>query len=372
MQAPEQQNNQAVENSDFSGTYSPEDNKLRLYAACRLDEDLYQEVKKAGFRWAPKQELFYAHWSPVAEDLLIELCGLIGDETKSLAERAEDRAERFSGYSSNRANDADTAFKEVKEISDHIPFGQPILVGHHSEKRARRQAQKIENGMRRAVQMWETSEYWTSRAAGVLRSATYKDRAHVRVKRIKKLEAENRKYSGYYTPNPKYTPRIQRGWREEVDAPETEHTFCGSARTGEWIKTASLEALEKHYSRFVQHNEKRLAFEMAMLEGQGGLELLKPKKKATAAKNPLCNYRASEGIRIENIYHKGEFAIYEQVEMTKTEYNRINKDYKGTRPVEGTHRVRVAMVGGDRGTSLASVFLTDSKIHDKPEPAQGE
>nr|WP_130953837.1 DUF3560 domain-containing protein [Klebsiella pneumoniae] len=31
------------------------------------------------------------------------------------------------------------------------PLGQPILVGHHSERRARRHAQKIENGMKRAV-----------------------------------------------------------------------------------------------------------------------------------------------------------------------------------------------------------------------------
>ena len=46
-------------------------------------------------------------------------------------------------------------------------MGKPILVDHHSERRARRDAEKIENGMRRAVKMWETSVYWTQRAAGV-------------------------------------------------------------------------------------------------------------------------------------------------------------------------------------------------------------
>ncbi len=29
-----------------------------------------------------------------------------------------------------------------------IPPGQPILVGHHSERRTRRDAQRIENGMK--------------------------------------------------------------------------------------------------------------------------------------------------------------------------------------------------------------------------------
>ncbi len=43
-----------------TATYSPEDNKLRLYPSCRLDSETYARVKAAGFRWAPKQELFVA------------------------------------------------------------------------------------------------------------------------------------------------------------------------------------------------------------------------------------------------------------------------------------------------------------------------
>jgi hypothetical protein len=33
-----------------------------------------------------------------------------------------------------------------------IPFGQPILVGHHSEGRARRDQGRIESGMRAGVE----------------------------------------------------------------------------------------------------------------------------------------------------------------------------------------------------------------------------
>jgi len=63
----------------------------------------------------------------------------------------------------------------VSAIADNIPFGQPILVGHHSERRARRDAEKIENGMRKAVKLWETSEYWAQRAKGAINHAKYKD-----------------------------------------------------------------------------------------------------------------------------------------------------------------------------------------------------
>ena len=136
----------------MTATYSPEDNKLRLYSLTRLDAETYQKVKTAGFIWAPKQELFVAPmWTPAREDLLLELCGEIGDEDTSLVERAEERAERFEEYSEHRAEDADRAHNAVKSITDFIPMGQPILVGHHSERRARKDAERIENGMRKAV-----------------------------------------------------------------------------------------------------------------------------------------------------------------------------------------------------------------------------
>ncbi len=179
----------------FSATYSPDDNKLRLYASARLDRETYDRVKAAGFSWAPKQELFVAPmWTPAREDLLLELAGEIGDEDTALVDRAEDRAERFEGYSEKRAADADAARRAVDAIAEGIPLGQPILVGHHSERRARKDAERIETGMRRAIRLWETSGYWQSRAAGAIRATKYKERPDVRRRRIKGLEADQRKH----------------------------------------------------------------------------------------------------------------------------------------------------------------------------------
>ena len=178
----------------YTATYSPEDNKLRLYASTRLDAETYARAKEMGFRWAPKQELFVAPmWTPGREDFLIELVGEIDDEDTSLVDRAEERAERFEDYSDKRLTDANRAHSAVKEIADNIPFGQPILVGHHSERHARKDAQRIENGMRRAVNMWKTSKYWTDRAAGAIEHAKYKERPDVRARRIKGIEADLRK-----------------------------------------------------------------------------------------------------------------------------------------------------------------------------------
>ncbi|CAM2198434.1 Methyltransferase type 11 (plasmid) [Paraburkholderia kururiensis] len=280
--------------SDFSATYSPEDNKLRLYATHRLDEVLYERVSRAGFRFAPKQGLFVAPmWTPAREDLLLELCGEIGDEDTSLVDRAEERADRFDGYSESRAREGDAAYTTVQNITEHIPPGQPILVGHHSERRARRDAERIEAGMRRAVNAWETSEYWTRRAKGALAHAKYKERPDVRHRRIKGLEADSRKYA----KEVKTAQAFSRLWsKEDLTLDEAIAVAANdrlSIRTKDGAYFASVysllsegtpdlenirqKAIAAHartiafYSRWLAHVDNRLGYERAMLGESGGL-----------------------------------------------------------------------------------------------------
>jgi protein-L-isoaspartate O-methyltransferase len=179
--------------SNHTATYDPADDKLRLSPAGRLPADEYTEIKAAGFSWAPKQEVFYAIWTPARESLMLSWCGEIDDEDTSLVDRAAVRADRFDDYSDKRTNDAERAHKAVAGICESIPFGQPILVGHHSEKRARKDAEKIERGMERAVKMWDQAEYWKNRAASAIAHAKYKELPAVRARRIKGLEADKRK-----------------------------------------------------------------------------------------------------------------------------------------------------------------------------------
>lgn len=69
-------------------TYSPEDNKIRLYPSERLDAEAYEKVKAHGFLWAPKQGLFVApRWSPKREDLAISLAGELEPEHMTLPHR---------------------------------------------------------------------------------------------------------------------------------------------------------------------------------------------------------------------------------------------------------------------------------------------
>lgn len=289
----------------LTATYSPEDDKLRLYSSTRLDSETYERVKAHGFRWAPAQELFFAVWSPERADLLESLAGDIEDEDKSLAERAEERAERFEDYSENRRADSERAHAAVSAIADGIPLGQPILVGHHSERRARKDAERIENGMRRAVKMWETSQYWKDRAAGALAHAKYKELPGVRARRIKTIEAEKRKLQR----SQEEAARWLRMWTACANVPdEVNRLQCARKLAGcSWLTlprkegdregiTPSADAVLKEdpspiyarrtlaevieyairvhqpsarLARWVEHLDNRLAYERAML-GESG------------------------------------------------------------------------------------------------------
>lgn len=352
-------------------TYSPDDNKLRLYTDKRLDTDDYQRARNAGFRWAPRQELFVGpKWTPQGEDLLIEWCGEIGDEDTTLADRAEVRADRFEDYSSKRLDDANAAKAGVDQIADGIPLGQPILVGHHSEKHARKHAEKIENGMRKALKMWETSEYWTRRASSALSHAKYLERPDVRARRIKKITADLNRCVAEYTPKDPNATNMQVPWHcptcgeslcDDHDRKvKVLHVLVGQGRAKHWVRASTLGNTKRRYARWVAHYQNRIAYEKVMLGEQGALALLDKKKRPKQL--PICNYRASAGLQIENLYHKGEFSTYPQEEMTKAEYSKTYSENKGTRTIDGTHRVKVII---DMQRHVV-VFLTDSKVHQVP------
>lgn len=77
-------------------------------------------------------------------------------------ERREDWAARAAARSNAR-------FAAASAIADHIPMGQPILVGHHSERHARRDAERIGSNMSRGCEEAQLSEHHAARADGIQR-----------------------------------------------------------------------------------------------------------------------------------------------------------------------------------------------------------
>ncbi|MFI0406609.1 DUF3560 domain-containing protein [Actinomadura sp. 3N508] len=107
-------------------------------------------------------------------------------------ERAETRAERYGSRGVRAAQAGEARWARNRERASHIPMGQPILVGHHSERRHRNFLRKLWRSDGIAVKDMQRGEYWAARAAA---AEKYKDRREAlptTLRRIEKLDAELR------------------------------------------------------------------------------------------------------------------------------------------------------------------------------------
>ncbi len=82
-------------------------------------------------------------------------------------ERQEARAERYRQYAENAEKRASSAFEASNKATEGIPFGQPILVGHHSESAHRRAVERANSAMDRSVQESEKAAYYRQKAEAV-------------------------------------------------------------------------------------------------------------------------------------------------------------------------------------------------------------
>ena len=178
------------------------------------------------------------------------------------------------------------------------------MVGHHSERRARKDSERIENGMRRAVQLWDAAQYWKSRAAGALSHAKYRERAEVRAHRIKRIESDKRKALRAIEEAESFL----KAWNQdgltaeqalaiantsqvsccytlaeyprELPASQYEGPmFTASALDGGVVSVEQAKFVEcevqgrviARQRRWIAHYDSRLIYERAMLEALGGL-----------------------------------------------------------------------------------------------------
>ena len=80
------------------------------------------------------------------------------------SERAA-KAARFRQLAEKHANIATGRHFAARERLELIPLGQPILVGHHSEKRHRRDLKRIDEHFAKAKEHHDKAEYFRRRAA---------------------------------------------------------------------------------------------------------------------------------------------------------------------------------------------------------------
>lgn len=78
---------------------------------------------------------------------------------------AKQQAEKNKQEAKNLSNQAD-------KMASYIPPGQPILVGHHSEKRHRRELNRIHNAMAKSIDSDKKAVYYEDRVKAMEENAT--------------------------------------------------------------------------------------------------------------------------------------------------------------------------------------------------------
>lgn len=156
-------------------------------------------LKDQGWRWARSLGAWclprsyrdetvrqYVRWTTGALDTAGITYSVEGwDDRETEEEREARRIERdreLVGIHEHRAErhaaESDARYAASKAISDMIPMGQPILVGHHSERRHRRDLAKIHRDMGKSVEAQREAEHEARKAREAAARVSLAERKH--------------------------------------------------------------------------------------------------------------------------------------------------------------------------------------------------
>jgi len=352
-------------NESNRATYSPEDNKLRLYVG-RVPHPEYEALRAQGWTSTPKQTCdFVAHWTPERRDTAIDYAGIIEDEDMGPEERAADRAERFMGYQGKRLD-------EATDRADRFESG-PSAFGYQNQQRAERAAARHDRIAGRACDAWGKAEYWQSRTAGVISHALHVSSPAVRMGRIKEIEADIRRVEKSraeyadtfarwthvagmtdtekqnalalkcaYIEHGDYThPRTgKKSYLYDLCSPDgrSEDPLTGAEVAALWLSRHGPLAEEGDW---LTHYRLRLAYETQMLEAQGG--------RAAFVEMEVGGWVGSHQIRKVNKSNAtGRVVSVTVAAPTRASYDKKGQPYSETNPRPMTlHTLTVERMAAD-------------------------
>lgn len=131
------------------------------------------------------------------------------------AERQKARQIYYASKAEKAQRDAEAHRKASSSITGRIPMGQPILRGHHSQKRHERDIARSHAQMRKSMEALKKSQAYASRAAGVGAAGISTDDPDA-VKKLKaKVAVLEAQRDGMKKANAEYRRLIKKGGTPE-------------------------------------------------------------------------------------------------------------------------------------------------------------
>lgn len=125
------------------------------------------------------------------------------DERPTYRERRGRRADRLRGWADSRDVKAATARETAQSIMDVIPVGQPVLRGHHSQRRHERDLDRLDRAARASAEHSAKASEFRRRAENIEAAADHAiygddlDAVERLADRIAELEAERDRVKAY-------------------------------------------------------------------------------------------------------------------------------------------------------------------------------
>jgi hypothetical protein len=153
----------------FRAVIEHSDDGTLVTGTSREDREVVEQLKRHGFRWSRRLEAWYLprNWTePTRAQRVTALQASLpgafevqrsdtprrpaAERETERQTRAAHRAERLDRRAEAAQQRADASYEAAKDLADRIPLGQPILLGHHSQRRHERDLDRINRGIERS------------------------------------------------------------------------------------------------------------------------------------------------------------------------------------------------------------------------------
>jgi len=153
-------------------------------------------------------------------------------EAKQAARKA-----RFEERAAKANADSVSTYDRARSMGQSIPFGQPILIGHHSEQRDRNFRNRIHDTYGKAFALQDKASHYASKAASVGTGGISSDDpdaiqklrdelAHVEAAQ-ERMKAANKAIRAHKTPEDQAAALVALGFTEAQAAEAVNPDFCG-------------------------------------------------------------------------------------------------------------------------------------------------
>lgn len=231
----------------------------------------------------------------------------------------------------DRADQKATEAYERSDLSEEksgIPFGQPIIVGHHSEKRHRRAIAKAHSAMDQSVQHSKNADKLRTKAAGVGTGGISSDDPDA----LQKLREKLASLEGAQA-NMKAANRVVRKWSKKGVTHETEgETFDSYA--------VELAGIADHFSAALAR--KMIEPYCGRVVGFESFQLTNNNAKIKATKTRIAQLEKLAGTETKRHTYQGVCEVVENADENRLQFIFDGKPSAEVRQIMKSHGFRWA------------------------------